>query len=284
MKTAIAQHARNIGAAFRAWLAAVAVGLALSAAPVAAQTIGNGTLLVASPELTDANFARAVVLVLRHDENGTIGVMLNRPTNLLPGVVFPELVENLGTYDGKLFRGGPIAPTRLLYLVRGLAAAAVNGPEVLEKVFLSIDDASLPDMVRLADGTDELRLYAGHAAWVPGQLQAEVGAGGWQILRATPELVFHADPGTLWKELEGRGSDGNNLVAGEPGATRPSSMTCAPAKSGYSVFLSIASVVSSGSDWPSASGNTSVLDGWLSPPAPTGTYKNRPSCDHAAQQ
>jgi putative transcriptional regulator len=213
MNTATSQHVRNLGAKLRAWLAAVAVASALSAAPVAAQTIGNGTLLVASPALTDANFARAVVLVLRHDENGTIGIMLNRPTNLVPATVFPELAENLGTYDGKLFRGGPIAPSRLLYLVRGLAAATVSGPEVLDKVFLSIDDASLPEMVRLADGTDELRLYAGHAAWVPGQLQAEIGAGGWQILRATPELVFHSDTGTLWKELEGKGNDGANLVA-----------------------------------------------------------------------
>jgi len=89
----------------------------------------------------------------------------------------------------------------------------VNGPEVLDKVFLSVDDASLSDMVRLADGTDELRLYAGHAAWVPGQLQAEIGAGGWQVLLATPELVFDEDPGSLWSKLEGRGSNGNNVVA-----------------------------------------------------------------------
>ena len=80
-------------------------------------------------------------------------------------------------------------------------------------MFLTIDEASLPEMVRLADGVNDLRLYAGHAAWVPGQLQAEINAGGWQILGATAELVFHADPGTLWTELEGRGSDGANVVA-----------------------------------------------------------------------
>jgi putative transcriptional regulator len=213
MKTAPPKHRRNARAKVATWVAAAAVACGLAAAPLDAQTVGNGTLLVASPELTDVNFARAVVLVLRHDENGTIGVVLNRPTNLVPATIFPELAGGLGTYNGHLFRGGPIAPTRLLYLVRGLAAAAVSGPEVLDKVFLSIDDASLPDMVRLADGTDELRLYAGHAAWVPGQLQAEVSAGGWQILRATPELVFHTDPGSLWAELEGQGSDGANVVA-----------------------------------------------------------------------
>jgi putative transcriptional regulator len=198
---------RNAGA----WIAALAC--AFAAAPLAAQTISNGTLLVASPQLTDVNFARSVVLVLQNDENGAVGVVLNRPTNLVPATVFPELAEGIGGYDGHLFRGGPIAPTRLLYLVRGLAAATVTGPEVLDKVFLSIDDASLSEMVRLADGTDELRLYAGHAAWVPGQLQAEINAGGWQVLLATPELVFDEDPATLWSKLEGRGSNGNNVVA-----------------------------------------------------------------------
>lgn len=196
----------------RIWLALAALACGL-AAPLGAQTIGNGTLLVASPQLTDVNFARAVVLVLRHDENGTIGVVLNRPTTLVPAAVFPELAEGAATYTGNLFRGGPLAPTRVLYLVRGLAAATVTGPEVLDKVFLSIDDASLADMTRLADGTNDLRLYAGHVAWVPRQLQAEIGAGGWQVLPGTAELVFHEDPGTLWTELEGRGSDGTNVVA-----------------------------------------------------------------------
>jgi putative transcriptional regulator len=191
----------------------LAIAFGFVAPPVVAQTIGNGTLLVASPQLTDMNFARAVVLVLRHDENGTLGLVLNRPTNLVPATVFPELAASVGGYTGHLFRGGPIAPTRMLYLVRGLAAATVNGPEVVDKVFLSIDDASLPDMVRLADGTNDLRLYAGHAAWRPGQLQAEVNAGGWQISLATPELVFHTDPGSLWTELEGRGSESGNVVA-----------------------------------------------------------------------
>jgi putative transcriptional regulator len=204
---------RNPWSAARAWLAAVALACGVAAPPVAAQTVSNGSLLVASAELTDVNFAKAVVLVLRHDDNGTVGVVLNRPTNLVPTAVFPELAEGAGNYTGHLFRGGPIAPTRLLYLVRGLAAATVAGPEVLDKVFLSIDDASLPDMVRLADGTNELRLYAGHIAWAPGQLQAEIRAGGWQVLPGTEDLIFHEDPGTLWTELEGRGVGGPNVVA-----------------------------------------------------------------------
>ncbi len=212
MTIAVRKQGRKLGSKLGAWVVAAALACGL-AAPLSAQTIGNGTLLVASPQLNDVSFGRAVILVLRHDDNGTIGVVLNRPTNLVPATVFPELAEGIGSYAGHLFRGGPIAPTQLIFLVRGLAAATVNGPEVLDKVFLSIDEASLPDMVRLAEGVNDLRLYAGHAAWVPGQLQAEINAGGWQILGATAELVFHANPGSLWMELEGRGSDGANVVA-----------------------------------------------------------------------
>ena len=212
MMKATRTRARRASFTLAAWLAAVAIYFG-TPAPSAAQTLTTGTLLVASPELGDPNFARSVILVLRHDDEGTIGVVLNRPTNLVPATIFPELSAGIGSYQGHLFRGGPIAATRLLYIVRGLAAATVSGPEVLDKVFLSIDDESLPDMVRLADGTNDLRLYAGHAAWAPGQLQMEINAGGWQLLPGSPELVFHADPGGLWAELEGRGANGVNVVA-----------------------------------------------------------------------
>jgi putative transcriptional regulator len=194
------------------WLIAVAVVCA-GAFPAAAQTPTTGSLLVAAPELSDPMFARAVVLVLRHDEEGTVGVVLNRPTNLVPATIFPELEDGIGSYEGTLFRGGPIAPTRLLYVVRGLAAATVNGPEVLDKVFLSVDDTALADMTRLAEGTNDLRLFAGHAAWGPGQLQREVSAGGWQVLPGTADLVFDGEPGNLWNKLEGRGASGNDVVA-----------------------------------------------------------------------
>ena len=212
MMKATRTRARRATFTLAAWLAAATLYFG-TVAPSAAQTLTTGTLLVASPELGDPNFARSVILVLRHDDEGTIGVVLNRPTNLVPATIFPELGASIGSYQGHLFRGGPIAATRLLYIVRGLAAATVSGPEVLDKVFLSIDDESLPDMVRLADGTNDLRLYAGHAAWAPGQLQMEINAGGWQLLPGSPELVFHTDPGGLWAELEGRGANGVNVVA-----------------------------------------------------------------------
>ncbi len=147
------------------------------------------------------------MLVLRNDTNGTIGVILNRPTTLVPAKIFPELAASVGSYTGKLFRGGPVASSRLLFLVRGLAAATVQGPEVVEKVFLAGDPEALPDIVRLADGTKELRMYAGHAEWMPGQLDREIAAGGWQTQPATAEIVFHANPTALWDQLTKRSGE-----------------------------------------------------------------------------
>jgi len=184
-----------------AWLAVFTLALLGSAAPSPAAGVADGTLLVASPELEDPNFAHAVVLVLRNDTNGTIGVILNRPTTLVPAKIFPELAASIGSYTGKLFRGGPVAASRLLFLVRGLAAATVQGPEIVEKVFLAGDPEALPDIVRLADGTKDLRMYAGHAEWMPGQLDREIAAGGWQTQPATAEIVFHATPTALWDDL-----------------------------------------------------------------------------------
>jgi putative transcriptional regulator len=179
----------------------LACGWLVGAGPATAAGVADGTLLVASPDLEDPNFAHTVVLVLRSDQSGTLGVIINRPTTLVPAVVFPELAKNVGAYAGKLYRGGPIAAGRLLFLVRGLAAATVQGPEVVEKVFLSGDPDALPDIVRLADGTNDLRMYAGHAEWMPGQLDREIAAGGWMTVPATAELVFSADPTALWEDL-----------------------------------------------------------------------------------
>src|ERR1044071_8783559 len=205
LESAVNKSARTSRAT--AWVAVFAFGLLGFVGQAPAAGVADGTLLVASPELTDPSFAHAVVLILRNDANGTIGVILNRPTSLVPAKIFPELAASVGPYTGKLLRGGPVAPSRLLFLVRGLAAATVQGPAVVEKVFLAGAPDALPDMVRLADGTKDLRMYAGHAEWMPGQLDREIKAGGWQTVPATEEIVFHANLPALWDELTHRSSE-----------------------------------------------------------------------------
>lgn len=188
----------------RILLAAMAAALVAGApAPAAAQppvpAVRDGAALVASPELRDPNFARSVVLVLRHDDNGTLGLVINRLTTLVPIEVFPELSPALDAYPGKLFRGGPVGADRVLYLVTGLGAAVAQGPEILEDLFVSGDTEQLSQIASLAEGTSGLRLFAGHAEWQPGQLEREIAAGGWKVVPGTVELVF-ADPAGIWEQ------------------------------------------------------------------------------------
>src|SRR5262249_40432955 len=162
------------------WLAAAALG-ACAPAAFAAESVDDGTLLVASPDLKDPNFSHTVILVLRHDDSATLGIVINRPPSLEPPKAFPELTD-LGGYNGKLYLGGPVEATRVVFLVRGLAAAAVQGPEIVDKVFLSGDPESLPSLARLADGAADLRIYAGHAVWGAGQLAREIQQGAWHTV------------------------------------------------------------------------------------------------------
>jgi len=179
----------------------------LAALPLQGQSLDGGALLVANESLKDPNFTKAVVLILRHDAKGTIGVVINRLTSLPPAQVFPELGEGLGGYQGKLFRGGPVSPSRLLFLVRGLAAATVQGPEIVDKVFLSGDPEGLQEMTRLADGTNELRMFAGHAEWMAGQIESEIENGDWHVVPGSAALVFSGDPRKLWSDLASRGDE-----------------------------------------------------------------------------
>jgi len=193
----------------------VAVAALGAGALAAAQEIANGSLLVASPELADPNFSHSVVLVLRRDDNGAIGVVINRVTSLAPSKIFPELSPTLGSYAGKLYRGGPLAPSRLLFLVRGLAAATVNGPEIVDKVFLAADPDSLPEILRLSQGPDEFRMFAGHAEWTAGQLESEVKHGAWRVVPATAEVVFSDKPTKLWETLSTRADQVTAAVRAE---------------------------------------------------------------------
>jgi len=206
------------------WRALVAVAALGAGAFAGAQEITNGSLLIASPELADPNFSHSVVLVLRHDDNGAIGVVINRLTSLAPAKVFPELAGTLGNYAGKLYRGGPLAPSRLLYLVRGLAAATVNGPEIVDKVFLAADPESLPEILRLANGPDEFRMFAGHAEWMAGQLESEVKHGAWRVVPASADVVFSDKPTKLWEQLATRA---DQVTADAQEQTAPVRLTAA---------------------------------------------------------
>lgn len=148
----------------------------------------RGKLLLASPALLDPNFRRAVVLIGPHDEQGALGLVVNRPSE----VHVRDVVGDLGPLsqeDDRLYLGGPVAPGAVVVLAEfsdpSLAAMSIVGDVGLPNI------GAEPD--RLAAGVRHSRCYAGHAGWGPGQLDAELAEESWIVEK---ELVA-AD---LWLE------------------------------------------------------------------------------------
>jgi putative transcriptional regulator len=160
----------------------------LHAAPPSA-SLGPGTFLVAVPDLPDPNFRQAVVLLIDHDPRGSWGLVINRPTPVRLAEALPEEQSLRGRSD-RLFAGGPVAPSRLLMLLR-----SQDPPAGTRLVF---DDVHLAWTPATLGGQAAFRLYAGYAGWGPGQLEAELSRGDWLLAPAQADLVFSEDPEGAW--------------------------------------------------------------------------------------
>lgn len=156
----------------------------------------RGQLLVADPRLLDPNFARSVVLLVEHGDDGALGLVLNRPTEIGVEATVPTLHEVVAPGD-VIYSGGPVGRDGVMVL------AEFEDPG--QAAVLAFADVGLlpasPDPGLIGGGVRRARVYAGHAGWGPGQLDAEVEAGGWFLLPATAEHVFSSHPDELWSEV-----------------------------------------------------------------------------------
>jgi putative transcriptional regulator len=155
----------------------------------------KGRLLVATPNLGDPNFERTVILVLEHGDEGALGVVLNRPSNLDLAEPLPEWAH-AAAHPSVVFIGGPVAPSAAVCLARLGPHGATDGWEQLLGSVGMLDLDSDPDeaMVRL----DEIRVFAGYAGWGPGQLEGEIAEGGWFVVDAEVADPLSPSPENLW--------------------------------------------------------------------------------------
>jgi putative transcriptional regulator len=177
--------------------------LALASAGAPAQEPMAGQLLYASPSLNDPNFGETVLLLLLNDEQGSRAVALNRPTWVAPAEAFPDIEELAGS-TATLFFGGPVSPNLLVIVFDAGDGVPENSQRIFGNVFVTTDPAAIAAMG--ATGAERVRLFAGHAAWAPGQLEAEIAAGNWRVVSGSPDRVFSADPAALWNSVPSAGS------------------------------------------------------------------------------
>lgn len=171
----------------------------------------QGQLLIAGPALLDPNFWRTVVLVVEHNEEGALGLVLNRPSETTIGEAVEELDELIGAEE-LLFIGGPVQPSAVIVL------AQFEDPG--DAALTAFDDVGVlgtgaaPE--ELSVGVRQARAFVGHAGWGPGQLDAELERDDWIVEEARLDDAFSDEPRGLWSSVLIRKGGSYALVARMP--------------------------------------------------------------------
>lgn len=162
-------------------------------------TVAAGMLLLATPSLLDPNFSDSVVLIVDAAEEGALGLVLNRPSQVPVAEVLGPWAEVVDEPDS-LFVGGPVRPEA------ALAVAQLRPDTVAPEGFRAF--AGALGVVDLETPTEEidpvvanLRIFAGYAGWGAGQLEEEIAEGSWYVVPGLPIDIFRPETGTLWRDV-----------------------------------------------------------------------------------
>jgi putative transcriptional regulator len=184
---------------------ALLVSLIAVSSPSAAQQAPEktvslaGQFLVATTSMEDPRFARTVILMARHNNDGAFGLIINRPAAERP---LSQLLEALGEKGSpvsgtvRLFAGGPVQP-ELGFIIH---SPDYQGPQTLEvdghvSVTMSLD--ILRD-IGTGKGPQKSLIMFGYAGWAPGQLEGEIARRSWTTVPADSKLIFDEDRSKLW--------------------------------------------------------------------------------------
>jgi len=174
-------------------------------------TSTKARLLVATPELLDLNFHRSVVLVLEHNDDGALGVVLNRPRLVSGGDAVPQWADRLA-FPSRLHSGGPVSEGSVI----GLALGPAGGIDGLSPLLGQLGVVDLHRSPEELPDVEPVRLFAGYSGWSAGQLEAELLAGGWIVVDALPEDALTPSPEELWQAVLGRQPGLLGHLAGYP--------------------------------------------------------------------
>ena len=163
--------------------------------PINNLALAVGRLLIAEPFLGDPNFARSVILLCEHGEEGTVGFILNRSTELNLG----DLLPDINTPGIGIYQGGPVQMDTLHMLHK--MPVELGGNEISPGIYWGGSYEALQDIV-VSGSFDPniLRLFVGYSGWSPGQLEKEMEEGSWIIADLQPHLLFETSPENVWKE------------------------------------------------------------------------------------
>lgn len=163
-----------------------------------ANHLGVGKLLVASRGLPDPNFAESVVLLVHYDDQGVVGLILNRRTDLPLSQVLDLKAAKERT--DPVYLGGPVEHSAVFALFQS-SARIEKAENIFGGVYLISDKSLFEKTLSERPDPTVFHVYLGYAGWTPDQLQAEIKAGAWFVFPADTAAVFNTHPDSLWLQM-----------------------------------------------------------------------------------
>lgn len=157
----------------------------------------NGVILLAEPFMLDHNFKRSTVLLVEHNDEGSLGFIMNRRV----GMRVDELVQDFPEFDAPVYFGGPVGTDTVHYLHR-MGDLLQDSDEVISGVFWGGNYEQLKILIRQGLVTPrDIRFFVGYSGWSENQLQEELSGGSWVTAPMYPNYLFKSNPEQLWSQV-----------------------------------------------------------------------------------
>jgi len=180
-----------------------------AAAPLYAQDLSQPMILVATPELADPIYRHTVLVVSPLGGGEHIGFIVNRPTEVTLGKIFPEDAASQEVRE-PVYLGGPVRPELIFALVERATSPGGKSLPVMPGLYAAIEQKTVDNIIRGEPG--DARFVAGFVAWQPGELSDELKNGAWYVLAPDAHLVLDNPAPGLWQELVRRSKMSANAV------------------------------------------------------------------------
>lgn len=161
------------------------------------EQLSPGKLLIAEPFLNDTNFARTVIYLCDHNNEGSVGFVINQPSQYQLG----QLLTNTAADGPQVFVGGPVQ-TNTLHMIHRIPNTIPGGTTVAGNILWGGSFQQLQEMSETMHliHRQDVKLFIGYSGWGPGQLEAEIKEGTWFIVDANEQILFEQDPQKVWAE------------------------------------------------------------------------------------
>ena len=185
----------------------------------------TGQFLISESHLIDPNFQFTVILIVSHDTEGALGLVVNKPSSSALGDVFPEQFGDHCASHIPIFIGGPVQQEYLFLVEQGLAESQQPEGSLLVTDSVYFVPNVRPVLEYIQDSWDDiphdmrpsLRFFAGYSGWGSGQLEAELSQDSWVVHSASSDIIFNTHPENGWRDAL-RKKGGVYWVMGETGS------------------------------------------------------------------